>query len=178
MPPAIPESITFQDAIALSQTLLAQAEQGEVTEAELETAIAALVLSQNGARGFFVTYLTGDSPLADQPSEAVIEALQTAPGTVADLLTKNLAMSSAMAVAHRRNQNEEMAQGSEQVRSRTIHLIHRLPLAELQTRLAQLHQSVTTGEGPDEPFLQRWGYDTEQRQAIATALQTVFNEPT
>jgi hypothetical protein len=174
---SVPEGVTFEQAIALTQSLLPQIEQGKLTEADVETAIAALVQTENGARGFFVTYLTDASPLADHPSAATVQGLRSAPEMVAELLVKNLAMSSAMAVAHRRNQNEEMAQGSDQVRSRTAHLIQLLQLPEVTERARRLHETAATGIGHYSAFLDRWGYDAEQRQVIQQAIAEVFGNP-
>ena len=172
----VPELVTFEQAIALSQALLSQVEQGQISDSDLQAAIATLVSSENGARGFFVTYLTGESALADQPSEAVIQALQTSPAQVSELLVKNLAMSTAMAMTHRRAQREAMAQGSDRVRSRTLSLIQTLQLPDISEKAAQLQHSARTGEGVYEPFLQRWSYDAEQRLAIETVLQTVLDK--
>jgi hypothetical protein len=169
------EPLTFEDAIAQTQTLLDGMEQGSISDGEVEAAIASLVSSENGARGFFVTYLSDPRPLADQPSDAVIQALQTSPDIVAELLVKNLAMSSAMAITHRRNQNEEMAQGSDQVRSRTSHLIQQLQIPLIAERAQKLHESAVTGEGEYQAFLKRWGYDAEQRDVIQDVMEAVFN---
>jgi len=89
----VPDAVSFAEAIALTQALLDGLEQGKVTAATLETTIAALVCSENGARGFFVTYLSADRALADQPMPTVVAALQTASAIVSPLLVKNLAMS-------------------------------------------------------------------------------------
>ncbi|MEB3359506.1 MAG: hypothetical protein VKK04_22465 [Synechococcales bacterium] len=167
---AVPADLSFQEAIALTQSLLSQWEENSLTDTEIEATIAALVKTQEGARGFFVTYLTSDRPLADQPTPAVLAALRTAPDGVSDLLVKNLAMSAAMAVAHRRNQNEEMAQGSRQVQHRTIGLIRQLQLPGIRSLLEQLQQSVTQQRGDYQAFLQRWQYDAEQRDAIQQAV--------
>lgn len=173
-PRVIPENLTFQQAIGISQELLAEADQQAYAETELQTAIAALVASENGARGFFITYLTGDSPLADQPTPAVLTALEQSPQIVSELLVKNLAMSSAMAVAHRRNENDELAAGSERVQRRTQQLMQQLDLAGLSERAKTLHTSAQTGQGDYAEFLNRWGYDTEQRQVIAQAFEQVL----
>jgi hypothetical protein len=174
MPVTIPEAVTFEQAIALTQSLLSQMEANELSEAEIVGAIAALVKSANGARGFFVTYLTGDGPLADNPSSAVVQALQSAPDLVAELLVKNLAMSAAMAVTHRRNQNQAMAQESEQVRSRTVRLIELVKLPAVCQQSQKLRESITTEQGSYQAFLDRWGYDVEQRQVIQQALEQVI----
>ncbi|MBW4661578.1 MAG: hypothetical protein KME15_23155 [Drouetiella hepatica Uher 2000/2452] len=166
----VPNPVTFEQAIAITQSLLAAMESG-ISAAQIQSTIADLVHSENGARGFFVTYLTDERLLADEPSTAVVQALQSAPETVAELLVKNLAMSTAMAIAHRRNHNEEMAQGSDRVQRRTTQLIHQVKLSEVSLKAQKLLHSVVTGAGEYQTFLDRWGYDDEQRQRIGEALQ-------
>ena len=171
--PDVPNTISFADAIALTQTLLDQLEQGRVAGAALESTVRALVLSENGARGFFVTYLSDDRSLSNQSVDAIIAALQTSPAIVAPLLVKNLTMSTAMAITHRRNQNEAIAVGSDLVRSRTTQLIQRLQLPQLQAEAQQLSWALETKTGAYQTFLERWGYDVEQRQAMQQALEAI-----
>ncbi len=166
----LPSELSFEQAIALTQDLLACESPAE---AWLESAVSALVQSENGARGFFVTFLTGDYPLADQPTAAILQGLKSSPEQVADLLTKNLAMSTAMELAHCRNHDLELAAGSATVQRRSQQLIQLLQLPALQTSLQQLQTSVTSTEGEYQSFLNRWGYDAEQRQAIQQAIATI-----
>lgn len=175
MPELQPKAVSFEQAIALSQDLLAQIEQG-CNEAEIASAIGALVQTENGARGFFVSYLTDPRSLADHPTPGIIQGLQSAPDLVSDLLVKNLAMSSAMAVTHRRNGDEELAEGSDRVRSRTSNLIQLLQLPHVVDRAQKLHESATTGLGEYSAFLDRWGYDAEQKQVIGQAIDGVMNQ--
>jgi hypothetical protein len=175
-PLKVPEAVTFEQAIALTQSLLSQAEAGELSQPEIATVIAELVKTENGARGFFVTSLTSETSVVDNPSTHVVQALQTSPEVVAELLVKNLAMSAAQAVFHRRNQNQEMAQGSEQVRQRTVHLIELLELPAVSDRLQQLLETAATAEGRYKAFLERWNYDNEQRQVICQVVQQVISE--
>jgi hypothetical protein len=172
----IPETVTFEEAIAFTQSLMSLMAAGELSTPEISDAIAQLVKSENGARGFFVTYLTSEGTLADNPSPEVIQALQSSPDIVAELLVKNLAMSAAQAVTHRRKGNEEMAQRSDRVRSRTTHLIEQLKLPQVQERSLALHESAATGEGSYQTFLQRWGYDAQQRQVISEALEQLTKQ--
>ncbi|MBO1349634.1 MAG: hypothetical protein EBE86_020670 [Hormoscilla sp. GUM202] len=171
----IPDNVTFQDAIALTQTLLAQLERGNLSEAELQDAIASLVSTLPGARGFFVTYLTDERPFADNPTPAVIDALRYNTERISDLMVKNIAMSTAMSITHQRNQDEKMAASSQRVRSRSAKIIKLLQLPEVQERSQQLYASATTGNGSYQEFLSRWGYDPEQRQAIAQALEPLIS---
>ena len=172
----VPSDITFEQAIALTQSLLSRMATTNLQPSEIEAAIAELVKTENGARGFFVTYLTSELTLADNPSPEVVQALQSSPEIVAELLVKNLAMSAAMTLAHRRRQDEKMAQESERVRSRTAHLIQLVELPSLGELSQRLWESAATGEGSYKAFLQRWGYDAEQRQVICQAVAQVLPE--
>jgi len=164
------KSITFQEAIEVTQSLISGMMAGELGRDEALDAIAALVQSENGARGFFVTYLTAAETLADNPAPEVIQALRSSPDIVAELLVKNLAMSTAMAITHRRQDNEAIAQKSDRVRSRTNCIIRKIALPQVQQRARLLYESAVNGEGHYKTFLERWSYDAEQCQAICQAL--------
>jgi hypothetical protein len=170
----IPQAVTFEQAIELSQSLLNQMEQSQLSESELAAAVSQLVSSENGARGFFVTYLTDDRPLADEPASGVLQALQTAPERVGTLLVKNLAMSTAMILTHEGAGDPQMATGSQQVQTRCVNLIRKLQLEAVQVEARRLWESTRTGEGDYQAFLERWGYDSNQRLAIAEALQPLI----
>lgn len=166
-----PDDLTFEHAIAITQSLLSDIAEGRRSEASVEAAITDLVRSEAGARGFFVSYLT--DAVADHPSDAVVQALRSSPQTVAELMVKNLAMSAAMAIAHRRNQYEEMATSSEAVHQRSAQLIQLLQLPQIAERAKSLYESATTGKGSYQEFLDRWGYDLEQRQRIAAVVKEI-----
>ncbi|MBF2029056.1 MAG: hypothetical protein IGS48_20225 [Oscillatoriales cyanobacterium C42_A2020_001] len=166
----IPENLSFEEALQVSQALLEGMVEGSLNTAEVQQAIAHLVSSGNGARGFFVVYLSEPRSLADESTSAVIEALKTSPGTISSLLVKNLAMSTAMATAHRRNHNEEQALGSDRVQARTLHLIQHLQTLELKEHAIALCQTLDGTSSSYQSFLERWGYDQEQQQAIRQVL--------
>jgi hypothetical protein len=162
-------SITFENAIQKTQDLLSQIEfldANTITQKFTE-----LVSTENGARGFFVTYLTSDLSYTEYPSLEVITALKTSPILVNELLVKNLAMSTAMAIYHRSQGDEENAQGSEKVQGKTSQLIKQLLSPALGEKLQQLATSLNTGQGEYQAFLERWGYDNCQRQAIVEIIQ-------
>jgi hypothetical protein len=173
------ETITFEGAIELTQSLLSEIEAdslrdsyaSRLSQAQIEQAVASLVKTKNGARGFFVTYLTDEGQVADRPSPGVIEALRSAPEIVAELLVKNLAMSAAMVVYHSRHQSEERAAGSARVQGRSRNLIQMLQMPACQTVASQMLESLQNASGEYEEFFQRWGYDSEQRLAICSAVR-------
>ena len=164
------ESITFEGAIELTQSLLAQIEVDRLSEAQIEQAVASLVKTKNGARGFFVTYLTDEGQVADRPSPGAIEALRSAPEIVAELLVKNLAMSSAMVVYHSRHQSEERAAGSARVQGRSRNLIQILQMPACKGVASEMLESLQNASGEYEEFFERWGYDDEQKLAIRSAV--------
>lgn len=180
---AVPSEVTFEQAMKLTRDLLAQIHTDNVDPCSLEAAIARLVSTKIGARGFFVTYLTDDSPInspvkdggnqgnVDEPHVIILNALRQPSEIVADLLVKNLIMSSAMAIAHQQRSDETMAASSKRVRSRTMLLIARLQLPHLQDLLNELQISLHGEEGLYQAFLERQKYDSQQRQAIQTAVE-------
>ncbi len=161
------KNMTFEEAIAYTETLLLR---DDLDDLHLETEVSQLLQTSNGARGFFVCFLTGEWKLADMPSDAVIRALQSAPDKIAELLVKNLAMSTAMAIYHKRAGNTEQAQGSDRVAKRTALLIEKVNLGEVYKIATQMQKSATSGNGEYSAFLEKWGYDAEQKQAIANVL--------
>ncbi len=164
----LPEEISFEDAIALTQKLLANDEPPDAT---IQSIIPKLLKTKNGARGFFVTFLTHQNSLADDPSPALITALRSEADTVAELMVKNLAMSSAMTVMHQRQENLRNLEGSRHVQERSSLLIQRLDLAEISEKLLALWAALR-GEGNQyAAFLDKWNYDTEQRAEIHRAIE-------
>lgn len=167
------ETFSFPEAIAESRKIMQQMNQNQLSEAEIENAIASLVSTQAGARGFFVAYLTDDLPLADNPSEGVIKGLRSSPAIVSDLLVKNVAMSAAMRVTHLRNEDETAAAGSERVKHRSVNLIEQLKLPQIESEIKNLQSTIIEGEGNYQEFLARWGYDKEQQAIISQAISAI-----
>lgn len=167
---SVSDSISFESAIEITQSLLSEIESKRISESELESIITALVRSENGARGFFVCYLTDEREIFDQPSSMVIAALKTSPIVVGELLVKNLAMSTAMILTHTQNHNLDQAEGSKQVQRRVLQIIQQIKLPTVETRLQALKNTIETGTGDYQAFLDRWKYDVQQRQAIGTIV--------
>ena len=169
----IPKDLTFEDALQLTRTLTEAMVNKKLKDSEIEEIVTTLVNSENGARGFFVVYLTSDLPLADNPSEGVVNALKTSPEIVSELLVKNLAMSSAMSVTHRRNNDENMAKSSEKVAQRNGNLIKLTNLDLSSQKLEELKQTIINNNGSYQAFLEKWQYDEEQKQIIKKNLEKI-----
>lgn len=169
------ESLSFSQAIALTQSLMDKIIANNISEAEIEQKISFIVNTKNGGRGFFVSYLTSDTSLADNPSTGVIDGLKSSLEIVSDLLVKNLAMSSAMVITHNRNNDQNNAEGSKKVCRRTSNLIEQLKSKLIQKELQKLQATISHGQGDYQDFLTRWNYDDEQQQAIQKAIAQTLN---
>jgi len=146
---------------------------GEVSDEVLAGQVSTLVSNRDGARGFFVIALAGESALMDRLPDSLIRALRGAGEQVVDLTARNLAMSTAMALNHARDGHEGQEQGSLRVQDRCMELLRQLDSAGVESRLSGLLAAARDGDGEDVAFLDRWGYDPEQRQAIAGAILQV-----
>ncbi|MEN9207787.1 MAG: hypothetical protein Q6K31_06410 [Gloeomargarita sp. GMQP_bins_14] len=171
----VPAGISFEQAVAQTQTLVEARTQGKLDAQAFAQKVQALVQSENGARGFFVTYLTLEAAWADQPDEDLVQALKSAPAIVGELLVKNLVMATAMEITHRRNGDADLAQGSQRVQQRVLFRSEQLQLAEVPPKAREMARNAAGEPGTYSDFLQRWGYDDEQRRAIQQVLQPWVN---
>ena len=167
-----PESMSFPQAIAGTQSLMNQINSNKLSEVEIQQKVSLILSSKNGGRGFFVTYLTSDLTLADNPSIGVLSGLKSAMEISSELLVKNLAMSSAMIVAHDLNNDSESVAGSQRVCQRTCNLIQQLDLQLIEKKLQEMQNTIENGSGKYQEFIERWDYSSEQKRAIQ---DTIFN---
>jgi hypothetical protein len=164
---------TFQQAMEITAQWLALWENGELSDEVLADRVGELVASRDGGRGFFVVSLVGDCPLMDRLPESLVLQLRAGGAGVVDLTARNLAMSTAMALQHGRSGDAQQRAGSERVRGRCTELLRLLEPMAVKQRLETLLQAARDGAGDDLAFLERWGYDADQRQAIAAAIEAV-----
>ncbi|MGQ9864858.1 MAG: hypothetical protein ACUVSQ_01020 [Pseudanabaenaceae cyanobacterium] len=156
--------MTFEEAIAQAGEILAQGEA--VWRAELP----GFWQTELGPRAFWVSWLTGDHPQAEDPPPVLVDLVAAGPVVLSELLVKNLAMSTAMALTHERQNHGEGVAGSRQVQRRSAVFVRALLGPALRARLAQLRAAALGETNADEDFLTKWGYDDEQRAAIAQVL--------
>ncbi|MFM7464491.1 MAG: hypothetical protein ACKO28_03270 [Cyanobium sp.] len=164
--------LSFQEAIAQSTEWIRRWDQEELSEDVLADAVGELVRERDGARGFFVASLTSDSPLMDRLPEALVYQLRLAGEGVVDLTVRNLAMSTAMGVHHKRNGDQGLLDGSLRVRSRCLELLRWLEPHQVKNRLEMMIEGLNL-RGEDQTFLERWGYDDVQRDEIRKAIAEV-----
>jgi hypothetical protein len=162
--------IKFAAAIELTQQFVLQLQDGALTPEQVESFVTDLVATQEGARGFFVGYLTNGLAVVDKVHPGIILGLEAHPAVVADLLVKNLAMSTAQNLHFLRENQADMAANSATVAKRSRQLIDALQMPEIKVIAQQIIDAIRTGTGDYVEFLERWGYDSEQKGAIDKAL--------
>ena len=171
MSDSVPQKeLSFSQALAATQSLMDRINANELSEVEIQQEISLILTTKNGGRGFFVSYLTTDLPLADHPSLGIINGLKSSVEVASELLVKNLAMSSAMTIIHRRNNNLDNVEGSQRVSRRTSNLIQQVKLELVEDQLRKLQHTIEGVSGEYKEFLARWNYDIEQKEAIKKAI--------
>ncbi len=157
-----------------------------------------MLSTSNGARGFFVNWLTGDEwTVADGGTQgSLFEALCTTenPQMICELMVMNVMMPAATALAHRRRHNDAMADVSIRTSKRATRLIRAImperqpaliprvdgALAAVSAGIAAAESGMPapyrtiSGDGGVESewdvFVGYHGYDNEQLRAVRCAL--------
>ena len=163
---------TFEEAMNVSIHWCKAWEEGELSDEVLADRVSELLTSQEGARGFLVISLASDFPLLDRCPEAIVVQLRKAGEIIINLTVKNLAMSSAMDVHHKRHKNETQRAGSERVNARCIELLRLLEPNKVKKYLEEMLYEVEVNASNSE-FIKRWGYDEEQKKAIISSIYKV-----
>ena len=162
---------TFKEAMQASMLWCKSWENDEISDEVISDRIGELIKTVEGARGFFVVSLSIDCPLMDRFPDALIFQLRSSGEIVVDLTVKNLAMSSAMIITHRKNKDPQEIQ-SKRIKIRCIELLKLLDSTQVKKRLDVLHEA-TKGNGKDLKFLNKWGYNDEQIKAISESIYEV-----
>ena len=162
---------TFKEAMQASIIWCESWENDEISDEVISDRIGELIKTKEGARGFFVVSLSIDCPLMDRFPDALIFQLRSSGEIVVDLTVKNLAMSSAMLVKHRENK-DPLEYQSKRIKIRCIELLKLLDSTKVKNRLDVL-LDATKGNGDDLKFLDRWGYNEKQINAISESIYEV-----
>jgi hypothetical protein len=165
MPDSPQSADLFRQTMGQSAQLLEAWSNEELSDEVLADQVTDLVRTRDGARGFFATALVSNCPLMDRLQDPLVMGFQEV-GDVA-----------AMMVHHERNGDLESKAGSERVQLRVRELLQHLARGVNSASLVKARLEVlleaTDGRGEDVAFLDRWGYDAEQKAAIADAVLAV-----
>ena len=172
-------NMTFEEALRKSEELLlffssSSSSSSSELDAELQKQLNELLSGLASSRAFFVTFLAGDNTLADDVPDFILESIKRS-SAHAELLSKNLVMSTAMRITHKRDGDELNAQGSERVARRTTQLIQRLHSSPLRSKLLEMKSSLQSRSGEFAEFIKRWNYDDEQCLAASKAIESALS---
>ena len=162
---------TFKEAMEATMIWCKSWENDEISDEVISDRIGELIKTVEGARGFFVVSLSIDCPLMDRLPDSLIFKLRSCGDIVVDLTVKNLAMSSAMIITHRNNKDPQEIQ-SKRIKIRCIELLKLLDSTQVKKRLDVLLEA-TKGNGTDLKFINKWGYNDKQINAISESIYEV-----
>jgi hypothetical protein len=133
--------------------------------------IAELTKTRSGLRGFFAYALSDkDCFLLDKLPFSLIYKLNEGGDAVADIVVKNLIMSSAQIVIHRRNDNHEY-----EIRSENISARCKAILRLLETKLVtkSVNQVLRDLDNMGNSFDSSVKYDSEQKEFIKKQIHDI-----
>jgi len=155
---------SFTQAINISAQWCKEWGEDVLSEEVLADRIAELIKTKNGLRGFFAYTLSDkDCFLLDKLPFSLIFKLNEVGDAVVEIVVKNLIMSSAQIVIHRRENNHEYEITSENISDRCKAILRLLETKLVAKTVNQIIKNLDNmGNGFDNSIK----YDAEQKDFI------------
>jgi len=155
---------SFTQAINISSQWCKEWAEDLLSEEVLADRIAELIKTRNGLRGFFAYALSDkDCFLLDKLPFSLIYKLNENGDAVVDIVVKNLIMSSAQIIIHRRENNHEYEKTSENISDRCKGILRLLETKLVTKNVKQVFKDLNTmGNSFDNSVR----YDLEQKEFI------------
>ena len=155
---------SFIQAINISAQWCKEWEENLLSEEVLADRIAELIKTKNGLRGFFAYALSDkDCFLLDKLPFSLIYKLNEGGKTVVEIVVKNLIMSSAQIIIHRRENNDEYEITSENISERCKAILR---LLETQLVTKTVNQILKDLDTMGNSLNNSTKYDLEQKNFI------------
>ena len=155
---------SFTQAINISAQWCKEWGEDLLSEEVLADRIAELIKTKNGIRGFFAYALSDkDCLLLDKLPFSLIFKLNEAGDTVVEIIVKNLMMSSAQIIIHRRDNNPEYEITSENISDRCKAILR---LLETNLVTNTINQVLRNLDNMGNSFDYSIKYDSEQKEFI------------
>ena len=155
---------SFIQAINISAQWCKDWEEDLLSEEVLADRIAELIKTKNGLRGFFAYALSDkDCFLLDKLPFSLIYKLNEGGKTVVEIVVKNLIMSSAQIIIHRKENNDEYEITSENISERCKAILR---LLETQLVTKTVNQILKDLDTMGNSLNNSTKYDTEQKKFI------------
>ena len=155
---------SFTQAINISAQWCREWEEDLLSEEVLSDRIAELIKTKNGLRGFFA-YALSDKEcfLLDKLPFSLIFKLNEAGDAVVEIVIKNLIMSTAQIIIHRRENNHEYEIASENISDRCKAILR---LIETKLVARKVNQVLKDLDNMGNSFDNSIKYDSEQKKFI------------
>tara|TARA_B100000401_G_scaffold377294_1_gene277864 strand:+ start:21 stop:548 length:528 start_codon:yes stop_codon:yes gene_type:complete len=158
------KKVSFTQAINISALWCKEWREDLLSEEVLADRIAELIKAKNGLRGFFAYALSDrDCLLLDKLPFSLIYKLNEGGDAVVQIVVKNLIMSTAQIIIHRRENNHEYEIASENISDRCKGIL-RLLDTKLVTKI--INQIIKDLDNMGNSFDNSIKYDSEQKQFI------------
>ena len=155
---------SFMQAINISAQWCEEWGEDLLSEEVLSDRIAELIKTRNGLRGFFAYALSDkDCLLLDKLPFSLIYKLNEGGDVVVDIVVKNLIMSSAQIIIHRRDNNHEYEITSENISDRCKAI---LKMLETNAVTKSVNQVFGNLDNMGNSFNKSVKYDSEQKEFI------------
>jgi len=155
---------SFTQAINISAQWCKEWGEDLLSEEVLADRIAELTKTRNGLRGFFAYALSDkDCFLLDKLPFSLIYKLNEGGDAVTDIVVKNLIMSSAQIIIHRRDNNHEYEITSENISDRCKAILR---LLETKSVTKSVNQVLRDLDNIGNSFDNSVKYDSEQKEFI------------
>ena len=159
-----PKEASFTQAINISAQWCKEWDEDLLSEEVLADRIAELIKTRNGLRGFFAYSLSDkDCFLLDKLPFSLIYKLNEGGEAVAEIVVKNLIMSSAQIIIHRRKNNQEYEFTSENISNRCKSILR---LLETKLVTKTVNQFIKNLDDMGNSFDNSIKYDLEQKDFI------------
>lgn len=168
--------IRFPESVEVATSLLSSAPH-PLPPAYLPL-LQAFMQTSAGSRGLFVSMLSDPSidicARGGEEFSALISAIRTESGDVADLVVKNVVMPTAMAVRYARLGEDVLRESAEVTRGRAVRVAGEWGGLEGVGR--DMVRELRGEGGRFEGFAKRWGYDEREREAMIETLRETLGE--
>ena len=155
---------SFTQAINISAQWCKECGEDLLREEVLADRIAELTKTRNGLRGFFAYALSDkDCFLLDKLPFSLIFKLNEGGDPVTDIVVKNLMMSSAQIIIHRRENNHEYEMTSKNISDRCKAILR---LLETNSVTKSVNQILKDLDNMGNSFDNSIKYDSEQKALI------------
>ena len=162
---------SFSQAINISALWCKEWGEDLLSEEVLADRISELIKSKNGLRGFFAYALSDrDCYLLDTLPSSIIFMLTKGGEEVVEILVKNLLMSSAQIIVHKREKNIEYKLTSEKISERCKGILRVLETKLVTTTINQIVKDL---DNIGNSFDNSTKYDAQQREFIKQQIYDI-----